>query len=226
MTDGHRPFPPSRGRLAAATRAGLLPRAPLLTAGVALSAAGGLLSILFLHQTEVFTAMLRDILSRSPTDLPETFARDAVTFLWTAVLVMVVPMIAAAVVPALLSPRGKGGTAVPLPAGIRPGIGYRVVSPLALTAAFLTALDALRPLGGLPPAPEAEITLVSTLGATGSALFRSGLILIGGGLVQLSLYKAALFQQLSLGSGDAARERRLHEPHPHLRRRIGRDPTR
>jgi len=224
-----RSVPPSRGRLSAAAQRGHYPSSRLLTTGAVLI---GLGSACILAGPALWRQLIQRISERlsslSTVQPAEALAFEQFTrfipLLLQCLLAIAIPAAAVWILPALIFRSRTGHTAVPIPASISRGVPFWTTGALTAILAVLVFIYNLIPLSSLFSMPIAgPFVLSNGIVAGGRILLQTGLILALGGVIQLSLYKAAIFQQLSLTRDDAEKEQRLHEAHPLVRSRIRTD---
>jgi len=226
MTALEKPVPPSGNRVRSAAASGHFPKSAIMIFGAMLISLGVTLTVAGPHLPDFFHRTLAEALS-IPQSSPQAarFASSAFIGTLTTLIVLLcamsIPILTAWFAPALIFRAGKGRTAVKLPEDIRAGSAYWIVGVLSASLALLTLAASLRNGGAFELSLNAPSRLFPDgVRHAGTLTARAGLILFLGGLIQLFLYKAALFQQLSLTRDEAAKEQRLHGANPLVRGRI------
>jgi hypothetical protein len=195
-------LPPSPERRAAAARAGLFARSPLLAFGAALSALGGALFALGGALGEGLTELVRDGLTAASTrpdpiaHLVGALGRGAILAL-PLVLAPAAGAAVAAILPALVARRhGRGSTSVPLPDANAPALGRSTLRAAAAVAASLAVIQ------GFAAAKTFSVAALST------AAVAAGLVLVTAGLAELALERVRVLEVLKLTRSEARREER------------------
>jgi hypothetical protein len=205
-------LPPSSARIAAAARAGLFPRSPLLPLGGALAGLGCALLAFGSAVGRGLLGLVDGGLAAAVSSRPDPVdalvaalgrgARIAVPLLLAPALAALL----AALIPALVARRfGRGSTSNPLPEapGFRPGRAVLRVAAIAVAAAAVAHGFA----AGRPNVESAAAALV----AAGTALLLAG-------LAEIALERARLFEALRLTRSEARREQGVPETARRLRR--------
>jgi len=219
-------LPPSSARLAAASRAGLFPRSPLLPAGAALAAFGLASSAFGRAIADGFSALVHrgfeTALGSRPDPvaaLLEALSRGALI----ALALVVAPALGAGLavlVPALVAKRRSGSTAVALPEMPRSPVRRAVLFGAAIAIAALViahGFAAARPAFALLALgdPSALRPLATRLAASAAA---AGAALVLLGLADISLERIRLIEALKLTKSEGRRENGVPETARRLRR--------
>ncbi|MBN2714429.1 MAG: hypothetical protein JXX14_01165 [Deltaproteobacteria bacterium] len=210
-------FPPSKSRLAAAARQGLLWNAPFSVFGAALTLAGGT-GLALLQHTQLFAFPLTDQALQSPhPDLPAMM----MTQLWRIfahAALLGLPAGALLVTGLVWTHRQKKGglTNVPIPDEFSTFKSDTIIGALTLLTGGLIAIATFKNGGfsyteiEFAPAAAAhrllEVMFWSCIGA--------GVVAILGGLIQLSVRRTQLLRHLSLTRSEQQTEQRLHGHSP------------
>lgn len=207
-------LPPSEARLAAAARAGLFPRSPLLPLGAAFVGGGAALGALGDAVRGEMADLVRGGLDAALFSRPDpgealvsALARGGALAL-PLVLAPGLAALAAALIPALVARRfGRGSTSAPLPEapGFRPSRAVLRAAAIAVAAAAI--------LRGFAPG---RLSLADAAGA----LVAAGAALVLAGLAELALERTRLLEALRLTRSEARREQGA----PKTARRLGRAP--
>lgn len=195
-----RHLPPSTARLAAAARAGMFPRSPLLALGAALAAFAATLGLGGEALGSALADLVRDGLERAVLERPDPIAALAEALRRGAIIaapIVLAPAavaLIAAVAPALWARRhGRGSTSAPLPS-MPPRSPER-----AVLFAAAAAVAALAMAWGL-------VAARTTLSRVSAGIFAAGVALLLAGLADLALQHVRLVEALSLTRSEASRE--------------------
>ena len=214
-TTSGRHLPPTTARLAAAARAGMFPRTPLLALGAALIAFAAVLGFGGEALWKALAGLVRDGLETAVLGRPEPVAAlvDALSrgaaVAAPLVLVPAAAALIAAVVPSLWARRhGRGSTSSPLPETPPRTPERAILIATAVTVAALAAAHgfaAVRPALARLPA-EGGAVVKDVVAPIASSILVAGVALLLAGLADLALQRASLVEALSLTRSEARRE--------------------
>jgi flagellar biosynthesis protein FlhB len=191
---------PTDARLAAAARAGLFPRSPLVALGAALAAVAIVLGCGGEELGSALADLVRGGLETAVLTRPDPILalvdalRSGAIIAAPLVLAPAAAALVASAAPALWARRhGPGSTAAPLPEA------PRMVAERAILSFAAAGVAALALIWGL-------VAAHATLSRISAAIFVAGVALLLAGLADLALQRARLVEALSLNRSEARRE--------------------